>query len=214
MNKYEHKIIPRSAIIGFLGLFAGMVAIAVAKKTGALDYELAKRCVGVVLGLMLVCAGNLLPKFRMFDTPGSDPVHALAAERFAGWVFVLAGAAYVAVWALAPTASATLVSSMVGIAAFAFVGLDWLRRAGRTEAPAARPQASEATLVKKFVLGTILITLGWVIVIFLVDHIWGDTVSRWVGIIYSLVIASLVVLITAQLLARNAPLDDERPDRH
>ena len=115
MSKPSPTVLSVRTVVGFLSLFAAMVGVAIAKKTGMIDYGLAKRCVGIVLGLMLIGTGNLLPKFRLFESPRLDPAQGLAATRFAGWTFVLTGSVYVAVWALAPTSSVVLVSSLVGL---------------------------------------------------------------------------------------------------
>jgi hypothetical protein len=207
MSKPNNRVIPVSVIVGFFSLFAVIVAIAIAKKTAAIDYDFAKRGVGIVLGLMLIGVGNLIPKFRLFDSPRRDPAKTCAAERFAGWVFVLAGAAYVAVWAFAPMSGVMLISSILGLAAFALVAFDWLRRVRNAEARTARPQPTEATLVKRFLLGTILLTLGWGVAIFLVDHVWGDAASLWVGIIYSIVVPFLA-LGPVQMLASRSRSDN------
>jgi hypothetical protein len=203
MSTYDRNELPAKSIVGFLGLFAVMIAIAIAKKTGAIDYDLAKRGVGIIFGLMLIGAGNLLPKFRLFDVAQLDRVKALAVERFAGWVFVLGGIAYVAVWALAPMPSAMLISSIVGLAAFALVAVDFIRRASGARTSVATPQATDATLVKQTLLGMLLLSLGWGVTIFLVDYIWGDAVSQWVAVIWSI----SFVFVSMHLLASRPPLE-------
>jgi hypothetical protein len=163
-----------------------------------IDNDLAKRGVGIIFGLMVIGAGNLLPKFRLFDALQLDPVKALAAERFAGWAFVLAGAAYVAVWALAPMPSVMPISSIVGLAAFALVAVDLMRRVGGARASVATSQATEATLVKRTLLGMSFLAFGWGVTIFLVDYIWGDAVSQWVAVIWSILVASGIMRLSAR----------------
>ena len=117
------------------------------------------------------------------------------------------------VWALAPMPSVMLISSIVGLAAFALVGLaafalvtlDFMRRVSGGRASVARPQASEATLVKRILLGTLLLSLGSGVTIFLVDYIWGDAVSLWVGTIFSIVISSLVAIGSVHLVSTRLP---------
>lgn len=190
----------RSAAVIFLGLFAVMIAIAIAKKTGHLDYDLAKRGVGMALGVMLVAAGNLLPKFHLFHSPRREARESLAAERFAGWVFVVAGVAYLAVWALAPMATVMLISSLVGLTAFALVAIDLLRRRGATVPQTKVGQVTEENLAKRLLLATILLTLGWAVVIFLADHIGGDAAARWCGIAYVIVLPALLPLMVLRRL--------------
>jgi len=96
-----------------------------------------------------------------------------------------------------------LVSSIVGLSSFALVAFDWTRRAIAKKPSTAGRQATEATFVKRFLLGTMLLSLGWGFAIFLVDHIWGDTVSRWAAVIFS-----IVFVFGAPLLATRPPLDN------
>ena len=189
MKKYENNGLLTSSVVGFLGLSAIIVAIGIGKETGVVEHDVAKRGVGIILGLMLIGAGNLLPKFRLFDSPRRDPAQTLATERFAGWVFVITGTAYVIIWAFAPMSSVMPVSSIIGLSSFALVALDWIRRAIARKASTATRQATEATLVKRILLGTMLLTVGFGIAIFLVDHIWGDAVSQWVAVIFPIVLS-------------------------
>lgn len=204
MKKHENNGFPVSSIVGFLGLAAVMGAIAIGKETGVIGNDVAKRGVGIIFGSMLIGVGNLLPKFRLFDSPGRDPAQTLAAERFAGWVFVITGTAYVIIWAFTPISSVMLVSSIVGLSSFALVAFDWARRAVARKTSTAGRQATEATFVKRFLLGTMLLSLGWGFAIFLVDHIWGDAVSRWVAIVF----VFLMALGVPRLLATRPPLDN------
>jgi hypothetical protein len=204
MKEYENNGFPMLSVVGFLGLFAVMMAIAIGKETGVIENHVAKRGVGIILGLMLIVVGNLLPKFRLFDSPRSDPAQTLAAERFAGWVFVVTGAAYSIIWAFVPMPSVMLVSSIVGLSSFALVALDWIRRAVATKASTATRPAMEASYIKRTLLGTMLLTLGWGFAIFLVDYIWGDDVSQWVAIVF----ASLVALGGTRLFATRPPLEN------
>jgi hypothetical protein len=204
MKKHENNGLPVSSIVGFLGLVAVMGTIAIGKETGVIENHVAKRGVGIIFGLMLFGVGNLLPKFRLFDSPSRDPGQTLAAERFAGWVFVITGTVYIIVWAFTPMSSVMLVSSIVGLSSFALVAFDWIRRAIARKPSTAGRQATEATFVKRFLLGTMLISLGWGFAIFLADHIWGDAVSRWVAIVF----VFLVALGVPRLLATRPPLDN------
>jgi hypothetical protein len=208
MSKHNGNVLPTRSIVGFFSLFAVMMAIAICKETGVINHELAKRGVGIIIGLMLIGAGNLLPKFRLFDAPQFDPAKALAAERFAGWVFVLAGTAYVAAWVLAPMPSVIVISSVIGLVAFALVALDVVRLMSGARASVATPPAAEATRVKRILLGTLLLTSGWGAAMFLVDYIWGDDVSQRLAVIFSIVFVFIVALGGAHRQATQPPLDN------
>jgi hypothetical protein len=49
MNKYENNGLPLSPVVGFLGLVAVMMAIAIGKETGLVAHDVAKRGVGIIL---------------------------------------------------------------------------------------------------------------------------------------------------------------------
>ena len=55
----------------------------------------------------------------------------MAAERFAGWILVLAGIAYIALFLFAPLDQAGRLSSVIGISALMAIAANWawLRRA-------------------------------------------------------------------------------------
>ena len=191
---------------GFLGLLVVIAGLAIGKKTGLVDYDVAKRGVAMALGAMMIGAGNLLPKFRLFDAPGRNPARILSAERLAGWTFVLGGIAYVVIWALAPIENAMLVSSIVGLGAFAFVALSWARAAGGSS-PAASLESGrggESAAVKRILLFSILLTLLWTVVIFLVDYAWGDRASQMVAIGYPIAIGVLVSVTVPFRVIRRA----------
>ncbi len=57
--------------------------------------ELSKRAWGLIMGAMVIAYANVIPK-----TPGSARLQ--ATLRFSGWVLVLAGTAFSAIWLLAP----------------------------------------------------------------------------------------------------------------
>lgn len=193
-----------AAFITVLGLCAVVLGFAIAKRTGVVDYGLAKRGVAVALGLLLIAAGNFIPKFRLFDAPGRDPARIHSAERLAGWTLVLVGIAYVAIWLLAPVAGAMLVSSIVGLAGFGIVGLAWMRAAGSSGAEGA-PRATptgESALARRILLATVLVTVLWSVVIFLVDYLWGDTASQWAAVVYSLVLGLVVSVIVPMHVLR------------
>jgi hypothetical protein len=190
--------------MGFLGLGGVIIAIAIAKETGVIGHDFAKRGVGIILGLMLIGVGNLLPKFHLFDSSRRDPAQTLALERFAGWVFVIAGAAYAIIWAFVPMPSVIVISSIVGLSSFVLVALDWIRRAVTTKPSATTRPATGAAFDKRLLLGTMLLTLGYGIAMFLVDNIWGDAVSDWVAIAF----ASLLALGSVPLLAARSRVDN------
>jgi hypothetical protein len=76
--------------------------------------ELSQRTSMVVLGLIIVFAGNAVPKML---TPISslrcDPARAQALRRITGWTWVLSGLAYAIAWMVLPVAQAEPVSMLL-----------------------------------------------------------------------------------------------------
>jgi hypothetical protein len=97
-----------------------------------------------------------------------------------------------------------LVSSIIGLSSFALVAFDWIRRAIARKPSTAGRQATEATYIKRILLGTMLLSLGWGFAIFLVDYIWGDTVSQRAAVIFS-----IVFVVVAPLLAKRPARESE-----
>lgn len=197
----------RAVGLSCLGLFVVIAGFAIAKKTGLIDYDLAKRGVAMSLGVMLIVAGNFLPKLRLFDGPGRDPARVLWAERSAGWIFVLAGVAYVAVWAFTPIAHVMWLSSAVGLSAFAFVAMAWKRAAagGVPWDMRSAGHGGESALVKRVLLFTVLLTLLWSVSIFLVDYIWGDAVTQVVAIGFPILLGVVLSVMLPLRLLRAGP---------
>lgn len=177
----------RSVVVTIAAVLAAVVAVAVGRRTGMLEPELAKRIGVLVFGVMLVVLGNYLPKFVV---PCSTPT-TVAARRFAGWVFVVAGAAYVATCLLAPMPQAVVASSVIGILAFVLAGANWLRVGGHRGQARAASTAARVDRVPSLAVGVqqvaphVLLGLFFVFVIFLIDGLWEDADTRWMAIGYA-----------------------------
>jgi hypothetical protein len=189
MNPLAQSLAPlRSVVITIAAVLAVVAAVAVGRRTGILEPELAKRIGVLVFGIMLAVLGNYLPKFAI---PWSTPATA-AARRFAGWVFVLAGGAYVATCVFAPMPQAVVASSIIGIGAFVLAGANWMRVIRQSaRVPGVNGEAtvdgppSPAVAVAR-ASSHILLGLFFVFVVFLSDALWGDAVARWMAVGYSM----------------------------
>jgi Ca2+/Na+ antiporter len=94
----ERHLLVASAVTAGL-LLSASLALALAGKIGLPDETLRDRMQGVVMGLVLVAMGNFLPKFvPSLAAKRCSPARAQAAQRFAGWAFVLAGLGYAGAW--------------------------------------------------------------------------------------------------------------------
>jgi hypothetical protein len=114
------------AAFAFLGLVGIVTAVAAAKGMGLLEATAARRAIGLLIGVMALVIGNFLPKLRPLNSPETNPAKGMAAERFAGWILVLAGVAYIALFLFAPLAQAGRVSSVIGISALMAIAANWI----------------------------------------------------------------------------------------
>ena len=119
------------ALVAFLSLAGIVTAVAAAKGMGFLEAAAARREIGLLIGVMALVIGNFLPKLRPLNSPDANPAKGMAAERFAGWILVPAGIAYVALFLFAPLEQAGRFSSVTGICALMAIAANWvwLRRA-------------------------------------------------------------------------------------
>ncbi len=170
------------------GLIAAVLIFALAKEFGLIDGSIAKRVVGILFGAILIVTGNLLPKIvQPLKASLQGAANTKAVERFAGRTFVLTGVLYIAVWVFAPKEHAMLISSAIGLIAFAVVGAICIRLA--FSAPASQLFDTEKTLptakpslCNRTSLLFIFHALAWVFAMFFVDSLWGDKAAPWMVI--------------------------------
>src|SRR5271167_775157 len=113
-----------SAVAGFLGVTLIAFAFATANEAGIIGSVVTKRAIGLAIGLMVVIVGNSLPKMRPFRSASAG---AAANERLAGWILVLAGTAWIALFAFAPLNQARHHSALIGISALVMIAVNWTR---------------------------------------------------------------------------------------
>jgi uncharacterized membrane protein len=120
--------------------FAGLMMVvplsmSLIKMLGGIDTtEVSQRTTMAVVGLWFVFTGNLLPKtLTPLAARRCDGAGMQAAQRAAGWAWVLTGLAYSAIWIWAPLALAKPLSMSVLVigtltGASQFIRLCWPRR--------------------------------------------------------------------------------------
>jgi hypothetical protein len=170
------------------GLVAAVFVFALAKEFGFIDGSIAKRVVGMLFGAILIVTGNLLPKIvQPLKASPQGAANTKAVERFAGRTFVLTGVLYIAAWVFAPKEHAMLISSAIGLIAFAVVGAICVRIT--FSAPASQLFDTEKTLptakpslCSRTSLLFIFHALAWVFAMFFVDSLWGDRATPWMVI--------------------------------
>jgi hypothetical protein len=196
-------------IILFLAalMFAALMGFALAGEFELVGRDLAKRGVGSMFGLIMAISGNYLPKVVLpVRARRRNPARAMAAERAAGWIFVLAGLISVAIWTLLPIEKVMLTASLVGLGAFLLVAANWVWLVMGSTAAAANTIEEEvtidpATAQKRLGLYMILHALLWGLAIFLADSIWGDVVSRWMTVPFIIANSLLAVYALPKLRA-------------
>ena len=94
----------RSALVLAGVQLAGTLLLVLANKLGWIDSETTTRGVMVLIGFMLMTIGNGMPKQQ--EGPPSQTVRDIAVRqsitRVGGWMMMLGGVIWVALWAFAP----------------------------------------------------------------------------------------------------------------
>lgn len=192
----SHETHPHRALIALclaiLACVVVMMAFGMGKETGTLDPLVARRGVGVALGLVLLATGNFVPKMHLFQ-PASGRAHSDAIDRFAGWTFVICGLAFAAVFLFAPADKVFLIPPLIVATGFLAVFARWLMWKGNQPS-----HLSYHSTPGRLVLATSLATVLWTCAIFFADAVWGDDVSRWMAILFAIVLVAFPALLTVK----------------
>ncbi|WP_029041400.1 hypothetical protein [Cucumibacter marinus] len=161
----------------------GMAIIAATDKMGILDHGMAQRAAGALLGLVVIVAGNYLPKFGSTALEQDEAMRAVAADRFAGQLLVLSGFSYSLLWFLADPAEPLI--------RFLALGAGLVGMIGAAAAIAAGYRHNLKTLINdlpasRHAIHIVLISACWGFAIFATDLIWGDAVAQWMAISFPL----------------------------
>jgi len=203
----------KMVIFGFLGFTAAAAALAAAQKMGFIEAAAVKRGLGLIIGVVVVITGNFLPKIRPLNAPGVNPAKATAiAERFAGWILVLVGIAYVGMFAFAPLEQARTISSILGIGAMVLIAANWawlVRGAlfGGQETPeetaAEREQAAKKRRLIVPLLFAFFYALATACAVFLLhDRRQINEVGWWMSLGFWLVYAALSAALESKRCAK------------
>ena len=188
----------RPAAIGFLVLTAFAVATALANRAGLLDAFVARRAIGVLVGLMAIVIGNFVPKMRPLGATDRNLATVAASERMAGWILVLIGTTFVGLFTFAPLEEARALSPLVAGGGLVLIAGDWIwaARTGRSGSASRRPDTMERRTVAAwllFALAFVLITAS--LKLLTDDAPWVRGLGSWVvvgfTVLYSLFFAVL-----------------------
>lgn len=181
-------------LVALLGCVVVMMALGIGKATGTVDPLIARRGVGAMLGLTLVVAGNFVPKLRLFQ-PAAGTANSDAIDRFAGWTFVACGLAFAGVFLLAPADRIMLGAPLIVVAGFLVVLARWLMWKERQPS-----RLSPRFTPGRFAMATVFATVLWGCAIFITDALWGDAVSRPLGMLFPFVLIVFPVLLGVKRL--------------
>ena len=185
-------------------LIVALISVIVASSLDLVERELAKRLACTVFGLMLLGAGNILPKIILPIGAGKTG----RTDRFAGAIFVLAGLTCVGVAILAPGDQILLIEAIVGISAFVLAGLNWLRLAQTASPDDSAKADAESTAsfnkakAQRMAIFLILNALFWTFLIFVADTVWGDAGAQWMLVPF--IIVNSLLAITQMRLVQKA----------
>lgn len=113
-------------------LLLGSISATLFKELELIDQDMTKRIAGVLIGVMLICMGNYMPKklTQQSGSCGCGTRKSASLQRIMGWIFVLAGLLYAGVWMLVDlnmTSFATMLTFPVAVSIIVIVRLVYLR---------------------------------------------------------------------------------------
>jgi hypothetical protein len=205
MNTQAPSIRPIcSAVVGFLGVTLIAMAIGLADKLGVIDTVVAKRAIGFSIGLMLVVIGNSLPKLRPLHSSRAM-VSFSASERRSGWALVLAGCAWIALFAFAPLNQARYVAALIGIGAVTLIAVNWTWLARRTLFGVRREKEETAVPVAiaarpRRIIGYLLFAFFFVVItacvkFLIVERQFADKVASWLLFFFGVLYAGMFAVL-------------------
>lgn len=203
MSNTSEGHMPAAFIFGTSMVMVTVIAVIFGKELFGLEPALAKRMVGIAIGVMLVLGGNYFSKFGLFRAfTGGSGRKTAAAELMAGRVLCVAGIVIIAIWAFATIQTAPLGAALIGLAAFFLALASWLSlKPGAAPSAQAGGTAMDDTQESRIrhamqsALLHILHAIAWVSVMLLADSVWGDPSRLWTVIGFVLSSGLLTVLM-------------------
>ena len=205
MDKNVKGLPVAPVVVGPATVLVLMAGIVVAKEAGLIEPDVSKRLVGLTIALVLVLAGNFLPKLGLFRSfMGDRQSRGAKAELMAGRILVLAGIVIMGVWAFAEISRAPLGAALIGLAAILLALASWLWLKPGAEEPPEPAALDESAVGKQRIAlrSTVLHLLhgvAWAFVMLLADEIWDDQNIKWTVLAF---VVSLGLVTTLQVTAR------------
>lgn len=156
------------ALLSAAAILAFSLGIAAAKKTGLMAPELARQVAGVGFSLLIILAGNRLPKLvPALQADPSQHARLQRADRRAGLLLVVIGLLCAGAWLVLPGVVARTVAGGVGVVGFVLAAATLWSGGARLE----RLPPLRAGLLQ------ILAGLAGAHLIFVADGVFGDTAA-------------------------------------
>ncbi len=187
----------RKAVTTFLVFSILLFALAMLEKRHLIDSDLARRGMGLLVGVLMMTAGNYLPKSRPLRALRCSTASARAAERFAGWVLVAGGAVETIVFLFVPLAQARFISAYVGAGVVLAIACDWallfLRSLRRQPGGAEQAESEPAAQGEREMLFLVLAVLCILVTAFLKlqwpEQVSSPVLATWIAILPAVVFA-------------------------
>jgi hypothetical protein len=170
-----------------------VMALTAAMKAGLIDIAVMRRTTGLIIGAAAILVGNVFPKVRPLALLTGSVKRSSAAERFAGWILVLAGAVYIGAFLVAPIPDARRISSIAGIAALVLIAVSWTWLALTGKKP---PVGSGEREPRKLMLWLVL---AFFYVFATACFGWLFGLAWWMTIVYWLAYAAVSALIERRM---------------
>lgn len=124
INEIRGSVVLAAAL---LTVTLGFSALDAAGLLGIEGNDITRRAYGVGVGVLLVVIGNFVPKqLEPLLEKQCSAAAIQSLQRFAGWVFVLAGLGYAGAWLVLPLGPADTVSTTLCISAVVLVFGRWM----------------------------------------------------------------------------------------
>jgi hypothetical protein len=176
-----------------------VMALTAAMKAGLITLDVMRRTTGLILGAAAILVGNVLPKVRPLTLLTGNANRSRTAERFAGWVLVLAGAVYIGSFLFAPVPEAKRISSIAGVVALLLIAISWTPLAFRgADALVRPPEVMHGREPRKVMLWLVL---AFFYVFATACFGWMFGMAWWSVIVFWLAYAALSALIERRMTA-------------
>jgi hypothetical protein len=196
-----------SAVAGFLGVTLIAMSFGLADKMGVIDSVIAKRAIGVSIGLMLAVIGNFVPKLRPLNSSRVQ-ANSTAIERLSGWTLVLVGCGWIALFVFAPLNQARYAAALIGIGAVAAIAVIWtwsalrtifdIRRESEGTAISFAIPAGPRRLISYLLFAFFFVVITACVKFLIAEKHLADQLTSWMLFVFGMLYAGLFAILEHQ----------------